>query len=207
MILALVILIGLNIDINLAFAKKSDSKSKNTLQLCCTWGDSLKDGILTFSIKNGGTYLTTIVKSAFQDWENLFDGDLKFKYKKDEIGADIKIEFKKGKGLKVGKTVTNFDKGGFIKFVEISISRNSHNVKLNGPITEHIVKHELGHALGLGHANFKNTLMSPKIEKVITKVSACELASVKYVNHWKFFDNSDSPVHLQKNIFNCKKNS
>ena len=55
-------------DSDLAIAKK-DSKSKKNIELCCTWGDSLDDGILTFSIKNGGSDLAKIVKLAINDWE------------------------------------------------------------------------------------------------------------------------------------------
>ncbi|HET8856405.1 MAG TPA: hypothetical protein VFM28_02645, partial [Nitrososphaeraceae archaeon] len=59
------------IDTDLAFAKKKDTKSKNIIELCCTWGDSLDDGILTFSINNGGSDLAKIVKLAINDWEKL----------------------------------------------------------------------------------------------------------------------------------------
>ena len=111
-------------DTDLVFAKKGDSKSKNVIELCCTWGDSLDDGILTFSIKNGGSDLAKIVKLAINDWEKALDGLVQFKYVKDDSEADIEIEFKKGKGAKVGKTVTYFDYYGFINFVEISISKN-----------------------------------------------------------------------------------
>jgi len=48
-----------------AYAKKS----KYMIQLCCTWGDSLDDGELTFSIKKGNGDLTKIVKRAISDWE------------------------------------------------------------------------------------------------------------------------------------------
>jgi hypothetical protein len=106
---------------DMAFAKKGDSKSKNKIELCCTWGDSLDDGVLTFSIKNGGSDLAKIVKLAVNDWERLLDGAVKFKYVKDESNADIEIEFKKGKGSKVGKAVTYFDEYGFINFVAISL--------------------------------------------------------------------------------------
>ena len=44
-------------DSNLAFAKKGDSSSKKKIELCCAWGDSLDDGVLTFSINNGGSDL------------------------------------------------------------------------------------------------------------------------------------------------------
>ncbi len=192
-------------DTDLAFAKKKDSKSKNIIELCCTWGDSLDDGILTFSINNGGSDLAKIVKLAINDWEKLLDGAVKFEYVKDESEADIEIKFKKGKGAKVGKTVTYFDYDGFISFVEISISKKSYGVTLDSRTLEHVAKHEIGHALGLGHANFRNTLMSANVDDVITKVSACELESVKYANSWKFVDKDDSPRPLDEDGFKCKK--
>ena len=96
-----------------AFAKKDDSKSKKKIELCCTWGDSLNDGVLTFSIKNGGSDLAKIVKLAINDWEKALNGVVKFKYINDDnADSDIEIQFKKGKGKKVGKTVTFFNHFG-----------------------------------------------------------------------------------------------
>ncbi len=193
-------------DTDLAIAKKEDSKSKKNIELCCTWGNSLDDGILTFSIKNGGSDLAKIVKLAINDWEKALNGVVNFKYvKDDDSDADIKIEFQKGKGKKVGKTVTFFDQLGFIDHTDISISKKSYGVTLNTPTLEHVTKHEFGHALGLGHANFKNTLMSPNVDEIITKISACELDSVKYANSWKFSENDDSPYPVDEEGFKCKK--
>jgi hypothetical protein len=185
-----------------AFAKKGDS-SKKKIELCCAWGNALDDGVLTFSIKNGGSGLAKIVKLAINDWENALGG-VNFKYVKDNDDADIKIDFKKGKGKKVGKTVTFFDHLGFIDQVDISISKKSYGYTLDKQTLEHVAKHEMGHALGLGHANFKGTLMSANVDEIITKISACELESVKYANSWKFNDgNSPNPFH--KDNFKCKK--
>ena len=186
-----------------AFAKKSDSSSKKKIELCCAWGNALDDGILTFSIKNGGSGLAKIVKLAINDWENAVGG-VNFKYKKDNADADIKIEFKKGKGKKVGKTVTFFDHLGFIDQVDISISKKSYGYTLDKQTLEHVAKHEMGHALGLGHANYKGTLMSANVDEIITKISACELDSVKYANSWKF-NGGNSPNSFDKDDFKCKK--
>ena len=192
-------------DADLANAKKDDSK-KNKIELCCTWGDSLDDGILTFTIDNGGSDLAKIVKLAINDWEKSLK-KIEFKYVKNNDDADIEIEFKKGKGKKVGKTVTYFDPSGLIDQVDISISKKSYGVTLNSETLEHVAKHELGHALGLGHANYKNTLMSPNVDEIITKISACEIASVKYANSWKFGkdDKDGSPSPLDNEGFKCKK--
>jgi Matrixin len=189
-----------------AFAKKDDSKSKKKIELCCTWGDSLNDGVLTFSIKNGGSDLAKIVKLAINDWEEALNGVVKFKYIKDDnADSDIEVEFKKGKGKKVGKAVTFFDHLGLINHVEISISKKSYGFTLDKRTLEHVAKHEFGHALGLGHAKFDNSLMSRNVDEVITKISACELESVKYANGWKFMDDKDFPQPLDEEGFKCKK--
>jgi len=192
-------------DADLANAKNDDSKKKK-IELCCTWGDSLDDGILTFSIDNGGSDLAKIVKLAINDWEKSLK-KIEFKFVKNNDDADIEIEFKKGKGKKVGKTVTYFDPSGLIDQVDISISKKSYGITLNSETLEHVAKHELGHALGLGHANYKNTLMSPNVDEIITKISACEIASVKYANSWKLGkdDNDGSPSPLDNEGFKCKK--
>ena len=198
-------------DTDLAIAKKEDDKSKKKIELCCSWGNSLDDGILTFSINNGGSDLSKIVKLAINDWENSLGG-IEFKYVKEDSEADIEIEFKKGKGKKVGKTVTYFDQFGLIDQVDISISKKSYGVTLDTRTLEHVAKHEIGHALGLGHANFKNTLMSANVDEIITKISACELDSVKYANSWKFSENDEeeeedgySTDPVDEEGYKCKK--
>ena len=62
-------IIGLS-DNDLAFANKDNSTSQKNIDICCTWGDSINDGELTFSIKDGGSDLAKIVKRAINDWEN-----------------------------------------------------------------------------------------------------------------------------------------
>ena len=68
--------------------------------------------------------------SAINDWEKALGG-VEFKYIKDDSEADVEIEFKKGKGKKVGKTVTFFDYLGFIDQVDISISKKSYGFTLD----------------------------------------------------------------------------
>jgi len=190
-------------EIDRAFAKK-DSKRK-TIDLCCSWGNSISDGVLTFSIKNGGSELAKIVKLAIKDWEKALEDSVQFKYVKgDDSDADIEIEFKKGKGEKVGKAVTFFDHNGKIDHVEISISKKSYGQSLVPSLLEHVAKHEFGHALGLGHANFKESLMSAHVNQDVKKISACELESVKYVNNWKSTDDDKSSSTLDKDSFRCK---
>lgn len=199
------VFIGFLVSSNLIFdeidAKKSNDKSKKKISICCTWGHTLEDGTITYAIKNGDNALHKIVKSSLNDWEDALSV-LQFQEVDDSVNHDISIDFKKGKGKKVGKTITYFDNKGFINHVEISLSKKSYGVKLDKTILEHITKHEIGHSLGLGHANFKNTLMSPVVNEVTTKISKCEIDAVKNANEWKF-ENNNSPSSVDKS-FKCK---
>ena len=82
--------------------------------------------------------LAKIVKLAFNDWEKSLDGEIEFKYVKEDSDADIEIEFKKGKGKRVGETVIYFDNDNFINFAEIEISKKSYDVTLGVRTLEHI---------------------------------------------------------------------
>ena len=65
---------------------------------------------LRFLIKNGKSNFIKIVKMAINDWEKALGELIQFKYTKDEDSKpDIKIEFKKDKGQKLGESVTYFD--------------------------------------------------------------------------------------------------
>lgn len=188
---------------NTIFEEADAKKSKKKISLCCTWGGQLDDGVLNYIITDGGSKLEKIVTNSLNEWQDKLPG-LKFKKVDDKSDADIFYEFKKGKGKKVGKTVTNFDHEGFIRIVEISLSKKSYGDKLDQNTLEHISLHETGHALGIGHANFDSTLMSPEVNQVIKKISKCEIDAVMKANEWKLIKDKNSPSKSDKKSQKCK---
>jgi len=42
-----------------------------------------------------------------------------------------------------------------------------------------IIKHEVGHALGLGHTNFKGDLMSPEVNDQAQNITNCDIEGVE----------------------------
>jgi hypothetical protein len=176
--------------------------------MCCTWGKELKDGVLTYSIKKGSNsnsnYFEEIVDLAFSEWEqNLYNIHFK-KVKDSKSKGDIEIileeEFIEQVG---GEAIIYFDKKEFIDHVEISVSESSNGIELDKTILEYVTKHEIDHALGLGHSHFPNSIMSPIVNETVTKISVCEIDAVKDANKWKFIKNDKKPKMIQQNAYIC----
>jgi predicted Zn-dependent protease len=67
---------------------------------------------------------------------------------------------------------------------------------------EYIAKHEIGHALGLGHANFNDSIMSSLVYHYYNEISDCERKAIAEANKWKLIDDKLLPTKSQiKNYF------
>lgn len=168
------------------------SEDQNILQICCTWGDNLKDGVLTFHTNNNEIFkMNNVVKNSFDQWALKLE-NVKFLEVQDATGADILISFEHKGEQTVGQTTNVLDDEGFIKRVKVRISVNFNEEQIEEDILNLVLKHEIGHVLGLGHSNFHN-LMNPVVNyqnKVITK---CEIDAVNLANNWKLVENLQQP--------------
>ena len=172
----ILIFLALSITFSFIYYKEIDAQNFKIgkIDLCCTWGSELKDNVLTYNIEKGSKDLERITESAFSKWEKSLYS-IHFKNVKDNDGADINIKFKKGNVNKGGQAEIYFDQNRFIDYVKISVSKTSNGTELNQSMLEHIIKHEIGHALGLGHSQFPHSLMYPIVGEVITKIQSVRL--------------------------------
>jgi hypothetical protein len=191
--------------LNTIFAADEEDFEENSLiRICCTWGKDLADGILTYSIEgNVDSDKKEAVQNAIRDWDNKL-ASIKF----EEISIagenynnrpDIQIRFiDNGEQFKdegpetAGNTKTRLDKSGFIDYNIITIAEGGLGKTFKIKTIETIAKHEIGHALGLGHANFGSNLMTTKIESAAQAISSCELEAVRQANSWKLMNENEN---------------
>ena len=159
----------------------------NSISICCAWNDKLSDGILTYKISGGDDAAKNAVRNAIEEWGTTLTG-----IQLDEITgktkADVEVHFKQGGGMIAGQALRKFDANGFITSVRIQISGSAFGTENNVAIVEQIAKHEFGHALGIGHANFDPDLMSTTVQSGTGTISTCDINSVIAANHWKLVD-------------------
>lgn len=200
--------------------------NKNLIKICCTWGEELADGELTFMIRDEGddtnqesvnyqsmdssTLKNNAVRNAAKEWDQKING-LTFREVQNRYDADIEIRFRESGGEAAGLTRNLFDRFGLITKSFITIYEREFPFGFGEDQIEQIAKHEIGHALGLGHANFNDSLMSTHVHYGTGNISTCEIQAIYEANHWKLNHVDDSTNYRiyqpNSNYLECKNNA
>jgi predicted Zn-dependent protease len=190
------------------------------LQICCAWSDRISDGVLNYSISDEvDDDSKQIVRNAIQDWDLLID-NLAFVENKDDVKGEVKIgfsdsdegadgqEFHYGESVAAGLTQLSFSNAGFIDRVDVTLSGGIFDNQIDDSELEQIIRHEIGHVLGLGHANFDDSIMFNNIDSRTRNISDCEITGVIVANHWKLTNSSrdkdnQSPEYPDAEYITC----
>jgi Matrixin len=178
--------------------------SSSGLQICCSWGSEIANGVLTYRIDDNGANQKVIqaVHQAVDEWNSKIP-NIKLQETTDS-NADIDIstiskapkvshtlsmvgpKILSGKNIKLvapGESQISFDSRGLITHVDITISTKALGNSISSSQLEAIAKHEIGHAYGIGHTNFIDDLMSPVLTpSTNTNISQCDINAIEEAN-------------------------
>jgi hypothetical protein len=171
---------------------------RDVVLVCCSWGEELADGELTYFI-GGNTInrgenvvgdevdgsLIEAVNRAIQEWDSKMDG-LTFTETSERRRADVEIYFREGHNERAGVTKNYYDFYGLITKSFVMLSKGAFGFGFSDSQIEQIAKHEMGHVLGLGHANFDGNLMAVHVNRGSGQVANCEIDAVYKANEWWF---------------------
>ncbi|MGH9034609.1 MAG: matrixin family metalloprotease [Acidimicrobiia bacterium] len=184
------VLIGL-ISAQFSIFAVAQAEDGPALELCCAWGRSLTDGQLTYSLSGADPATADVMRDAVATWDGALGTIALLEVPATDKKVDIRIRYTEGSGDSEGLAVTSFTRRGLIRQVELTV--DAPRAPSGSGAIEQITKHEVGHALGLRHANFEGDLMSPMVSPVAGPLSACDVAGVIEANRWQTMDGRRSP--------------
>ena len=187
-------------------ARAADDSAR-AVAICCAWGNKLADGVLTYSVTGGDPTVLSILRGAVEAWDDaLPELTMTEVTKKADIsivfgpGAADGGESPGGSGAR-GLTTTYLNGRRLVLRVEIGIDGGP--APVNAGAMDQIAKHEVGHALGLGHANWEGDLMSPLVNPAPAPIPACDVNAVIQANSWRMVDHASRPKPASATSTSC----
>lgn len=192
-----------------------------SIELCCSWDKQISDGILKFKLVNMNEEQSNKVREAFDSWNKQLTTIELIESDSQDQKAEIIVTLGKidnrnvnqlvrnaEAGETAAQSVNNLDRSGYITNAKIILSDKIFNTNSDSGNLYTIVLHEIGHALGLGHANFDD-LMNPLISHK-DEISVCDVNGVFRTNELIIKKNASAPPSPllqtsfnEKNIMGC----
>jgi matrixin len=115
--------------------------------------------------------------------------------------------------MAAGATLLRFDEDGFLNKATVLLPKAAFFIEGDSQVfavqydsqkLKEIATHELGHALGLGDADFDSDLMSERLNSDETmNISRCDVSAVIQANQWKLVNNDSTPNSPNEEEISC----
>jgi Matrixin len=190
----------------------------HSILVCCAWNSQITNGELTYKTIGGNTAERQALNAAADTWMKSVKGlkltqvsgkkstaDIIFGFQNSAASGSSTIGGKSSFGDTVGQTTTYFDGSGYVDRAFVNIATSAFGNSFTTAQLKQIVMHEIGHTLGLGHANFNGDLMSPVINHESGGISKCDISGVFEANQWNLAGSGTpvTPSHPQQDRVNC----
>jgi hypothetical protein len=164
-------------------------------------------------LSTSGSDQRKAVTDAVNEW-NARIPNLRLVNENSNVDADIEVQLVDGLGgMAAGATLLRFDEDGFLNKATVLLPKAAFfiegdtqvfAVQYDSQKLKEIATHELGHALGLGHADFDSDLMSERLNSDETmNISQCDVSAVTQANQWKLVDNDSTPNSPNEDEISC----